>query len=440
MPTPGSIRSRFPSRLQPVPGNDRRWASRAIRALFLTTFALALLAGRAFSAPADSPASGSLLVVTSIKDADKHLAELLDLRRGQGWEVSTLIVESRTTPSAVVPRIAEAKNRNPRLTHLLLVGSDKSLPIARLPRYRVQANESPRPFATDDVYGLPDDRGVPALAVGRIPADDPDQLRAYVSKAVRYEKNADSLSRELVALIGRQPSSDLPVVGSISPQKMWDSLARAYAVQTPLRYPRLKATVRTAFPGPGYFAYDEGPAVLEAAFARRPLALIYCGHAGRGDFATFHARGQTASIATAHVAGFENREVCGPFFSCGCSMLDPDGSGRSIGEAIVLHPGGPVAFVGYTATNDDFVVDPFGMWSFAFLTPGRTTLGEIVLTAKRTLATRPQSFQSKAYQAVLNASGFFRPGVLPLDYPRLARKNAAMIMLCGDPTATMIIP
>jgi len=371
---------------------------------------------------------------------ESDLDELLKLRRSQGWRVTVRCAEA-SSPTLIAALVAEEQKRDPALSHVMLVGSDASLPMARQRNYRVQSGEGDLPVLTDDPYGLPDANGVPRLAIGRLPADDPTALRQLADKIVRYERNLAKLTPDLFLLCGRQPASTQTIVGGISRQTMADGMSAAFVEDQRLRLPRLKLRVRTAFPGPDYYPFADGPAVLRAGLAGRPFMAAYVGHADRSGFATYHDLEHVVSIGRDDVRRFEIPDVCGPFLSCGCSMLEPEGKGPSIGEVLLQLAGGPVAVVGFTRANNDFWVAQFlEVWGSELSRAGRATLGEMVRTTKLRLANAPQSPRSVLIQTLLQAAGEIPHDLQQIDHSAVARKNNALTVLLGDPTTTVVIP
>jgi len=411
----------------------RRFVSLAFAVLFAVS-------ARGEVDEAKSPPTGSLLVLSALADAETDLAELLNLRRDQGWQVTVRRAQG-SSASLIAAIVAEEQKRNAALSHVLLVGSDSSLPMAREPDSLLQRGEGGSFVLTDDIYGLPDAKGVPCLAVGRLPTDDHAALQWLAGKIVRYEQNVEHLAPEIFVLTGREPASTEPVVGAISQQTLADGISEACVEEVRLRLPRLQLRVRTAFPGPNHYAFVQGPEVLRAGLSRQPMMAAYYGHASRSRFATFHDPRHVASIDRADVRDFEIPTVCGPFVSGGCSMLDPQGKGPAIGDQLLMLSGGPVALVGFTGVNDDFYVAQFiETWVGELSGARRTTLGEMVRTTKHRLVREPQSSRSILIQTLSQAAGRMPRDPKQVDYPAVVRKNNAMLALLGDPTTTVVIP
>ncbi|HIJ75045.1 MAG TPA: hypothetical protein HPP83_13195 [Candidatus Hydrogenedentes bacterium] len=233
------------------------------------TLVSALIAGCG-ETPQNKAARGTYLVVSVIQDTERNLAELIALRRRQGWEVVVRQM-NQPAPDDVKAAIAAEKSAHAALSHVLLVGSDALLPMVRMPNYKTQRYEKDLPILTDDAYGMPDDAGVPRLAVGRFPTDDGERLRRLAGKVVRYETELDSLSPHLFLLVGRQPADEQLAFGGFSAQRVVDNVSAAFidGIRGVLE-PNLKLRVRTAFPGNDHYPFEESAEVLREALARRP--------------------------------------------------------------------------------------------------------------------------------------------------------------------------
>lgn len=425
---------------------DTKQASpvRCLLLLMLASAAISCFASK-IADGADLPASASpegrsLLVVGDADSIAGHLRPLLDFRRKQGWGVIIRILE-QATPDSISSVVSSEREQHPGLSHLLLVGSHSSLPYASRPNYLIQQTENDVPILTDDPYGLPDPEGVPQLAVGRLAADGFVELRQLATKIVRYESSLSGISRQAFLLAGRQPAAGGGVGSAGGAQAAVDGMSMAFVEEARQALTNLELRARTAFPGPQSFAFEEAVEVLRGGFSARPLMAAYAGHGSREGFATFHDPEHVTSITRDDVAKLVINEICGPFVSCGCSMLDPEGEGPAIGNQIFLLRDGPVAVAGFTRINDDFYAAQLLETLVGELTgPRTTTLGELIRTLKDRLAHEPQSPRSRMFQNMMLLSGQMRPEAAQLDYPKAVRKNNAMLILLGDPTTTIVIP
>jgi len=212
------------------------------------------------AAEAELPTTGSLLVVGTTTTVETDLAPLLNLRRAQGWQIAVRRV--RTTSSSLIAAIVtEEQRRTPALSHVLLVGSHFTLPKGRRPDYWVEGTAGSRRVLADDVYGLPDAKGVPRLVVGRLPTDDRPALRRLVAKTIRYEESVEQLMPEIFLLMGREHASVAPEGGGMSQQALVEEMSKAFVEETRLELPRLSVKLRSGFEGRDYYGFAEAPAV-----------------------------------------------------------------------------------------------------------------------------------------------------------------------------------
>lgn len=412
---------------------------RSLLFAFMLVTLCGLIPSRGWTEEKSGP--GGLLVIATSAEGEKALAPLVALRQGQGWEVTIRRAAPGTKASELYKIIKAERTRAPRLTHLLLAGSHATLPMSQRPNLRIQLGDDERWIWTDQPYGGTATSGTLPLAIGRLPADEPAALGRLAEKIVVYEKSLEGIKPELFLFSGRQLADPTPKLMGISEQSLADTASATFVHDLSGQLTRIKAVARTAFPGPAHFEFAQGPEVLRQALAARPTLMIYAGHANRDAFATCHDERHHFSIQRADIERMDLKTVCGPFFSGGCSMLEPEDKTPSIGEALVMHAGGPVAFAGFTGPNDDFVI----MQSFEILVDEltrarRTTLGELLATLRRRLATEPQSARSQLVQGFMESGGALDPSVKKIDYPAVVKKSNELLTLVGDPCTTVVIP
>ena len=389
------------------------------------------------------PARGAdrgLLVVSPEAEWLADVEPLLALRRGQGWAVTTAVLprpDAHRLADLVEGRLAA----DPRLSHVLLLGSDRSLPMTRRPNRPVQALDGAPHVYTDDPYGAPGADGVPGLAVGRIPCDDAWGIGVIAAKTVRYEAARGALSPEGFLIVGRTPASRRKALGLISPQALADGAARSVLEGFLGQIRRLTLRVRTAFDGPGAFSYEEAPAMLAEELGRRPWIWAYAGHASAEGLATYHSQLFPDAIRTSDVYIATPAEVTGPFISAGCDMAAPVRGGLSFVEALLRRPGGPPAVVGFTGVNEDYWVAQWfqGLLGHLDALEGPVTLGELVLQSKRDMVATPQSELSLLVQRFMASMGQLLPDAVA-DYAVVVRRNNELLVILGDPCLTVGLP
>ncbi len=404
------------------------WKSRRILVLSLLVLAAA---GPARGAPR------GLLVISPDPEWITAAEPLLELRRAQGWAVTTAVLprpDAHRLADLVDGRLAA----DAAISHVLLLGSDRSLPMTRRPNARVQAADSAPHVFTDDPYGAPGADAVPALAVGRFPLDGAWGIGFVAEKTIRYEAARGALSPEALLIVGRTPASRRKALGLISPQALADQAARSILDSFLGQIRRLKLRVRTAFDGPGAFSFEEAPTMLAEELGRRPWIWAYAGHAGVGGLATYHNQRVPDALRTSDVYGATPSEVTGPFVSAGCDMATPDFDVVPFILVLLLQPGGPPAAVAFTGVNEDYWVAQWfqGLLRQLDTLEGATTLGELVLQSKRDMVAAPQSELSLLVQRFMASMGQLLPAAVA-DYAAVVRRNNELLVILGDPCLTV---
>src|SRR5262249_6482196 len=109
-------------------------------------------------------------------------------RIGQGHGFVRIAAER--TPEATRARIFESIPPE-RLRYIVLVGDVESVPTFHV-EAKVNINFGSEPtIATDNPYCDVDGDGVPELAVGRLSADSPGDVKRLVAKILAYETSLD---------------------------------------------------------------------------------------------------------------------------------------------------------------------------------------------------------------------------------------------------------
>ncbi len=383
---------------------------------------------------------GTLMIVSGVKDTASALNELIEFRKEQGWTVVIAEVEGTNT-EAIQRRIREEASGNNTLSHVLLVGSDASIPFGRRELYRTQHIEDERPVLTDDVYALCDETGAPQLAVGRFPTEDREELHRMAEKILAYEKNMASLKQEVFILCGRELVYGKPVLGVISPQQMADNISNNFLKHfQAIVAPAMSVNIKTAFPGPDFFPNKKSIDTLTDGLNRRPCLSVFAGHADQSQLTLQHKPEQLEWLNQSNLSKVKLDAVSGPFYTGGCRVLEPQEDGTpSIGRTLLQRKGGPVAVAGFTRTNDDFIVmQCFEILAEEMAHPEHTTFGGLIQRLKKRILAETQSGRSKTLQLFMNASGQLVQGG-NIDYSKAVKKNAALLTIYGDPTVSFTI-
>jgi hypothetical protein len=130
-----------------------------------------------------------LLVTTA--ELEIELEPLVSRRQQEGFEVFKVIRNSRLPKSDwnadyIRNKISEIHESN-RSTIVFLAGdwNESSKQSYVPPGIGKEGRMQNAP--TDHSYGLPNERGVPSVAVGRFPARNSEDVRQFVAKVIRYE-------------------------------------------------------------------------------------------------------------------------------------------------------------------------------------------------------------------------------------------------------------
>jgi hypothetical protein len=150
--------------------------------------------------PAPVPTPPDVLVICPA-ELRPALAPWEAYRRDQGYTVQ--IVDAPASADGVTAAIGQTY-RQGRLKYVVLIGdvaADRRaahggappvVPTGYVPaRINVRWGSEPT-IATDGPYADVDGDRLPDVAVGRIPADSPVELAAFVRKVIRYEQQADA--------------------------------------------------------------------------------------------------------------------------------------------------------------------------------------------------------------------------------------------------------
>ena len=398
-----------------------------------------LLLGLLFLAAAGAArgAERGLLVVAPEAAWIDAAAPLLDLRRAQGWRVSAEVL-FRPDAHALGSLVARSRAADPALSHVLLLGSDRTLPMARRPNLRIQGADSDVHGFTDDPYGTRGPDGVPQIAVGRIPFDNVWGIGRIAQKTLRYEAERGALSSEVLLIVGRIPASREKALGLMSPQVLADQAVRSILTGCLEQVRRLEVRVRTAFDGPGAFSFAEAPGMLAEELERRPWLWVYAGHAWPYGLSTFHSLSEPDSIKTADLFGAGLTEVTGPFISTGCSMAAPSVVTSPFVNVLLVGFGGPPGAAVFTGVNEDFWVAQWlqGLMRRVDELTAPTTLGDLILQSKRDMVAAPQSDLSVLVEQFMRSTGQLNPGQAPA-YDAVVRRNNELLVILGDPCLSL---
>ena len=299
-------------------------------------------------AQSDSGGKPRWLLVTTAELAIE-LEPLISRRQQEGFEVLKVIRDSRLPNSDwnadyIRNKISESHESN-RSTMVFLAGdwTESSKQSYVPPGTGKQGRMQNAP--TDHSYGLPNELGVPSVAVGRFPARNAEDVRQFVAKVIRYEDQPiGPWTNRLNLWVGH------PGGNSILEKRLGETIVKS-VVNKSVRQLNLawKSSCLVDFPNTPY-------SVDRKTFAERmrndlsqgQSFTIYAGHSAAegiwsGDQFVF-GRPEWERVKIQSSPGVVLTTGC---FSC--QMAGPNGKGFL--TASILNPDGPVAGLGAYAES-----------------------------------------------------------------------------------------
>ncbi len=405
-----------------------------------------LLLALAASAPDTAPATTPDTVVVCPLAFRAALQPWLEHRAGQGHVVTVL--DNDGNPVQLRDQIRDMA-RDGRLRFVVLVGDaepamyvDPQVRARCVPTHIVRAQVNVRygsewHIATDNAYGdvveEPGEAAVPELAVGRLPADTPEQLQTMVKKILDYERLQDfgpwRRRVNVVAGVGGFGALSDAVIESSATQLLTHAMAPDYALS--MTY----ASWRSPYcPDPRRFH--------EATLARLDEGALFWVYLGHGSHLSLdRVRGPSAyhNILTVddaeQLACRHGRPIA---LMLACHTGAYDATEDSLAEHLLVQPGGPVAVVAGSRVTLPYAMTVLavGMIDECFARQ-RPTLGEILLQAKRRTIEEPG--QDDHRRAMLDAlATVFSPTSGQLAAERA--EHLLLLNLLGDPLLRMRYP
>jgi hypothetical protein len=292
---------------------------------------------------------------------------------------------------------------------------------------------SPPHIATDNWYADLDDDGSPDVAVGRLTADSPAELRQIVAKTLAYERSADvgPWRRQLNFVAG------IGGFGALADAAI-ESAARYFLTQNiPAAY-RVSMTY-----GSWRSPYCPDPRSFQEATLERlnegALFWVYIGHGQ-------HLSVDRLRVPDAEYPIFESADV--PKLACGhaapiavflaCYTGAIDAADDCLAEQMLRQPGGPVAILAGSR-----VTMPYGLSVMAIglldevFNKRCGTIGEAVLHAKQRMLKEPAAGDRQ--RTMLDTiAGAISPAPKLLAEERA--EHLLMFNLIGDPLLRIRYP
>ncbi len=311
-------------------------------------------------------------------------------RTAQGHEI--LVLPATNSPTQISHSIREvAASHN--IKAILLVGDARfgnrvdATSVTAVPVHYVRSRVIPDYggedyIATDNPYGDLDGDGLPDVAVGRLPADSPEDLAAMIRKIVTYESNPDfGTWRRQVNLVAGVGGFGPLLDGVIeTTTKMFLTSGVSASFQTTMT----QASWTSPYcPDPRRFCATTIGRLNEGC-----LFWVYMGHGEPQSLDHLNVPGHRFPIMTsADVPGVrcQPQSPIALFFCCYAGAFD---AGEDcLAEELVRSPQGPVAAVAGSRVTMPYAMAILGSGMLTeFFQNHRPTLGEVFLHAKRRLA------------------------------------------------------
>ena len=265
---------------------------------------------------------------------------LVDRRRDEGFAVHLRTVANEDDWKSQLEWIKSQVGDSPASTYLLLVGdwfaASKNCYVA--PALGKQGRMHGKP--TDFAYTLPKVAGDATIAVGRLPARSPDELRAMIAKIVRFEEQKIGPWSNRVNLWVGHPGGK-----SVIEKKVAETVIQG-TIGSKLRSISPMWNVRTLvdFPGTPYTVPRDDFANRVAEDLRDGQCFsVYAGHSGAAGFWSdgryVMPRDTLASLRIKHSAGVFVTTGC-----FACQLTGTDGQGYLLTG--IRNPHGPAACIG----------------------------------------------------------------------------------------------
>ncbi len=384
---------------------------------------------------------GTLLIVTRPRLAEA-VQDLVGYRQRCGYDVITHVAEAGGNGETVAPETIrdwiheQARQSGRDLAAVLLVGDDVEddasheawrLPAFRMPLYRWRKNQR-HTFTCDATYGDIDEDGLTDVPVGRLPVRAPDQVRRYVERLIDYEtrtQTADDLRALLwIGIPGYNPHVD--------------------AFMTPVA----RSTVKRFLPrvlGEWWLSGDprwpcwlppaEQPKRFLTEMARGSAVTLFGGHGTVSRAVANISKRHRTTMNMDDLAVLSPRRSSAPAIFLACTIGRFEwAKGPCLGEALLHHPGGPVAVVAAT-TQSHPLTNYYSAAALAeTLNDGHRTVGAWWVACQR----KGFTMKDAVFDALLkDAEGKLAPQI---DLVKIRRDQPLMYVILGDPLCRLRLP
>ena len=387
-----------------------------------------------------SPAPVDTVVVCPVAFREA-LTPWLEYRTYQGHRVAVVPSDG---PAEEIRRAIVAQAAGGKLRFVLIAGdtvtpgvlgsAGRAVPTFAVPAHVNVAWGSEAEIGTDNGYGDLDGDGVPELAVGRIPADSPAELRAILGRTIAYETSREfgpwRRRVSFVAGVGGFGALADTAVELTSAALIRGAIPAAYG--TTMTY----ASWRSIYcPSPLQFRTTTLVRLNEGCFF-----WVYMGHGRREALAPLPFAGFRRSIFDRRDATrlrcLAGRRPIVALMACYAGAFDADED--CLAEVMLRHEGGPVAVLAASRVTMPYGMTVLGAGLLREVFQQRTaTLGEAILGAKRSMA--DEEHLPGAPRSLLDLlAKTLSPGPVDLAAERI--EHVRMFNLIGDPLLRLRYP
>jgi len=344
-----------------------------------------------------------------------------------------IAVEVPTDDVAAQVRAAYKESEG-TLRFVMLVGDTDQVPCDYVMANAIAPHERDPRIATDAKIADLDGDGLPDLAVGRIPAQTPEQAARLLARSVAYETNKDTTEWRrrvnLVAGVGGFGAMQDFAIEFVTRLLLKDHIPAQYEVSFTYGNPKSPHC-----PNPPEFG-----AAFRENFAAPALFCAYMGHGNANGLDRIRYKNRLYPVLTRRSVGtldFGSTPPIEVFLACTTGKFDAK-SGCIVEDMLWLQ-NGPVAAIASSRVSMPYANAIFGKEFLDAVFVGRAkTLGEIVMIAKRRLV-KPDSADKQRATLESLAATFYKP----LDPRARAVERAEHVWLYnlfGDPSLVIARP
>jgi peptidase C25-like protein len=381
------------------------------------------------AAAATSAAAQDVLAVTP-KEFEPSLAAWRAHREKLGMKVA-----AREPGADVGATVRDAWEKSGRkLRFVMLVGDVEKVPCALVPRKAAEtvAMMEPDPnIATDAPYADVDGDGVPDLAIGRVPADTPAEVKDYLDRVVAYETDADfgDWRRKLDVVAGTGGYG--PLV-DMALESLTKDLLSALS-------PAVDVTMTYANP---FSAYCPPPAEFADYAVKRwnegALVVAYVGHGSTRNVDSCRFGKQEYPILgmdqVAKIGALRGAPVS-MFVACSTGHID--GARDCLAEEMVKRPKGPVAVIASSRVSSPYSNGVIAKELLdALYKVEAPTAGELLTAVKKRLLDPPEGDAVRARLEKMGEMFAKDPAVRRAD----REDHVLLYNLLGDPSLVIARP